>query len=97
MNGFMEDGMDPILDAPDHSGTGPDPDDPILRSDICAYEVHGVIRMIRAGWPGQVVIKDLGMSRSDLEQVLDLCYREEQLAIQQKRPIWAAMIRKEQV
>ena len=91
----MEDGMDPVLDAPDESGTGPSPDDPILSSDMCAYEVSGVMRMILAGWPGQMLIKMFGMTTSDLQFVLDQAQREQRIAGEHKRPIYAAKIRKE--
>lgn len=75
-----------VVNGPDNPRAW-DPNDPILSSPAAPHETRATMRMHRAGWPGQEIIKALNVRGSRLQASLTEAMGEEAAAHRAGRPI----------
>lgn len=71
-----------------------DPDHIMLKSPIAPHEVGWVLRLHRAGWPGEQIVKEFRLKGSQLASKFRLACEEEIIAKKQQRPIHDAFIKR---
>lgn len=71
-----------------------DPNDPILRSPLAPHESRATLRMHRAGWPGNEIMKKLNLKGTQLMQSLREAMSDEGDAHRSGRPIHDGTVEK---
>lgn len=71
-----------------------DTGDPTLRDDTSAHETAAVLRLQRAGWPGPVIMRTLGVSLAYVMNNIAIASSDEAEAKRLGRPVHCATVPK---